>query len=608
MQGALRRKHTRKLAQGSKYLTKYNWDGLLQDWLHADSKTTLKDFATLHRCHLRTLRDKRLTVDGVQAKPFTLAWRKYYLAQKRLSDSALVKALDGVPVAKDRVFLRAVEQGKVLTEHIMKRAGEGFDSLTTGSAFEYTSAGEAARVAMQAASTLRELCLDLQGIPPEGDDFGWPMTKGFWPHAYQRDFIFDLPSTLKAAGDDVFLFAFIGGIGSGKTRCGAEKFGHLCWANRGTQGAIFGPTYRMLEDSTKQMFFKVLSEKGLSYKYRASDNSIMLYGDTKIVFRSMDDPQHLRGPEYAYFWMDEAGQLSSADAFNVIIGRMREVKATECCGLVTTTPDGLNWLYDELISKQSENHVKIYAANSEQNISLPAGYIDRLKALYDERFYAQEVCGKFLNIFAGQAYWNFDRSASVTDEYEYEAKFPIQLCVDFNVDPMCWNIIQQRNYRDGRTIDCCIDEIHIRTASTEVACKEFLNRYGKHQAGVHVHGDATGHSRMTAATRTDYQIIEQMLSAAMKGVEVYAGHYNPGVTDSIGAVNARLKNSVGVRSFFVHGRCVQTIRDFERVGFVSGTREIDKSQKDLTHHSDACRYYLFAKYPIRTVTVSRGAN
>jgi hypothetical protein len=306
--------------------------------------------------------------------------------------------------------------------------------------------------------------------------------------------------------------------------------------------------------------------------------------------------------------MDEPGQMPDPMAFNVIMGRMRDAKAPEPCGLITTTPNGLNWLYDELVTKSRENRVKLYHGTSEQNISLSEGYVDRLRALYDERFYAQEVLGKFIDIFAGQAYWNFDRSTSVSDEFEYDPTLPIVLCVDFNVDPMCWNVIQQRRYRDGRMVDTCVDEIHVRTAGTEIACKEFLNRYGTHKTGVHVHGDATGHSRATAATRTDYQIINEMLSKTIPAVEICTGRYNPSVTDSIAAVNARLKNAAGIRSFYVHPKCRETIRDFERVSFVPGTRELDKSQKDLTHHSDAVRYYLYAQYPVRKPTVTIQGN
>ena len=597
------RSRIKRRAPGQKTYTKYPWLALLEEWLRSDQSMLLLEFADLHRIPVATLRDKRLEVDGVPCHPFTVSYRKAHQRKAIANKTGIRAELEKIPPT-DRHFVRALELGQKLTEHIMKTAADNFDAMSA-KPFSYSSAGEAARVAMAAASTLRELSLDLQGIPAEDESYGWPLTKGFWPHAYQRDFIFDLPSTLNATGQSVYLFAFIGGIRSGKTRCGAEKFGHLCWVNRGMQAAIFGPTYRMLEDSTKAMFFKVLNEKSLSYKYRASDNSVTIFGDTRVLFRSMDNPEHLRGTEFSHFWIDEGGQLSDATAFRVIMGRMSEAKATEPCGIVTTTPNGLNWLYDECVTKKDENKVKIYYASTEQNISLLNEFTDRLKVLYDERFYAQEVQGKFIDIFAGQAYWNFDRTSSVTDEWEYNPRLPIKLCVDFNVDPMCWNIVQQFRFTDGRVIDVCIDELHVRTASTELTCREFLNRYGSHESGVHVHGDASGYSRSTNATKTDFQIIHDMLAQAnVPGVEIMAGRHHPLITESVSAVNARLKNTLGVRSFYFRSNCTYTISDMERVSFVPGTREIDKSNPELTHHSDACRYYIYSVHPLRSPRVT----
>lgn len=599
------RGHSRmkRRAPGQKTFSKYNWAALLEEWLRSDQDLLLREFADLHRLPMRTMVDKKLEVDGIPCRPFTVKFRKAFQI-KAINEKSNIRAeLEKIPKT-DRHYVYSLEIGRRLCEHILKTAADSFDAMSA-KPFCYSTAGEAARVAMAAAQELRAVCREAQGIPGEDEEHGWPMTKGFWPHAYQRDFMFDLPSNLKISGQDIYLYAFIGGIRSGKTRCGAEKFGDLCWRNRGMQAAIFGPTYRMLEDSTRAMFINVLNEKGLSYNYRASENSITLFGDTRILFRSMDNPERLRGTEFSHFWIDEAGQLPDSTAFKIIMGRQSNPGAKEPCGLVTTTPDGLNWLYDELVIKKDENKVKIYHASTEQNISLLAEYIDRLKTLYDERYYAQEALGKFLDIFAGQAYWNFDRTESVTDEWDYNKDLPINLCADFNVDPMCWQVIQQFRFTDGRVIDVCIDELHVRTASTEVTANEFLNRYGSHEGGVQVHGDASGYSRSTNATKTDYQIIKELLDVAnLPAVELKAGRHHPLITESVSAVNARLKNSTGARNFLVHPRCKNTISDLERTSFLAGTRELDKRDKERTHHSDACRYYLYSLYPLRKPTVT----
>lgn len=574
---------------------------LAKEWLRSSPVLTLTDFAKQHNVPERTLRQKQLIINGKKTLPFRTKERAAFQSTGLVSSHKIRSKLESVELQPGKHYIRALEQGRALLEHLMVRSAEGFEEMAS-TPLAYNSAGEAARVSMAAAKELRELCLELQGVPGADEDYGWPVTRGFWPHPYQRDFIFDTPETMRQHGGEMFLQAFIGGVGSGKTRCGAEKFGNLAWLNRGTQGGVFAPTYRMLEDSTKRVFFEVLGQKGLSYRYRASDNSVILFGDTRIIFRSMEKYEHIRGMELGYFWIDEPGQMSDGSAFNVIMGRVRDSKAPQACGLITSTPDGLNWLYDELVTRGRDNKVKLYAATTQQNVSLPKAYVKRLEALYDERYAKQELGGVFLDVFSGQAYWNFERAHSINNEIGYEPNLPLKLCFDLNVDPMCWGIVQTRRHRDGYDIDFVIDELHVRTASTEAVCAEFIERYRGHRAGVLVYGDSTCRSRATSATRTDYEIIKTALEREFLGVEMNIGKSNPAVTDSVAEVNARLKSGTGERMLFVNGdKCPETVKDFERVAFQPGTRLLDKKDRERTHHTDAIRYYISREYPIRTV-------
>lgn len=500
----------------------------------------------------------------------------------------------------DKIYNKAIAQSLILIEEIMIDSGAAFKQGISD-CLRFGTLGEAARVAIQASTELRSIALEKQGIPDDGENFGWPMTKGFHPHSYQRDFIFDTPETLKAeTGRDVFIFAFIGGVGSGKTRCGAEKFGDLCWRNRGSQLGMFAPTYRMLHDTTMRMFFEVLTNKGISWNYKASTETITIFGDTPILCRSMDNPEHYRGIEIAAYWMDEIQQLANRNAFDLAQARIRSTdETTEKAGLITATSNGFNWFYDVLVEEGEKNKVKIYHAETSQNYLLGKEYHERLMSLYDDRFAQQELCAKFIDVFAGQAYWNFKRSHSLNDDIELEKNLPLILMFDLNVDPMCWNVGQQRRHREGFDIDIILDEIHINTASTEEACKEFISRYKGHKAGVHVYGDSTSRNKSTATTRTDYKIIEDMLQKEFANVEFFIGRSNPAVTNRITAMNARLKTMDNERRLFVNSRCRFTIKDFERVGFKPGTRELDKTDPELTHHTDAIGYYIYKQYPVK---------
>lgn len=585
------RKATGGSQKGNKQDRKRDWTHLRHDW--ALSAKTIREWAKAQKLPISTVRR--------YIKPEN---RDAILAELGVSGDDYKNALTGKLAATGSKRYAASLDGSafMLQEMAIKASKLFIDRLDAGGTYARTEA--LGNLAIKAAQELRTVNYELAGLPADDDAEAYPLTRRFWPYWYQRDFIFDLPSA-----DDLFYFAFIGGIGSGKTRCGAEKFLDICYRNRARRHAIYGPTYRMLEDVTKPMVFNVLAAKNLSYRYNKTDNSILLFGDTKIAFRSLDNPDHLRGPAYAAVWLDEIGQLRDRKAFDIVSGRIRhdstehEMPPPEPCALVTTTPDGFNWLYDVLTEDTDEKRAKIYYAETEWNKALGPDYYPRLLTVYDDRFAEQELRGKFIELSAGAAYWNFNRKDHVYPKarIKYDSSAPLLLACDFNVDPMCWNIIQEPT-PDQSWI---IDEMHIRTAGTEIACKEFMRRYGDHKAGVHIYGDASSRRRVTSATRTDYVIIKTHLKA-MPDVKIMLNTANPREIDRIGAVNARLLDASGRRHLFVSDRCTKTIADFEKVVFKSGTRGIEKdpNKPELTHHSDAVGYYIYKKWPIRGVRIA----
>lgn len=570
---------------------KYDWPKIRKEWIACD-EVNLKKWAEKKGIPYSTAR-ANLSVTEKKTK------------QKRTNEEVLdfrKKLTDAGKGEKEQVYNRALKQSIALLEEILVEAGVEF---RTALAYRHAFKGpaEIGRLAIQAAGELRQVAIEYQGIPTDEEDFSWPLTRKFWPYPYQRDFIFDLPADLLRRGIDSFIFAFIGGIRSGKTRCGAEKFAYLAWKNRGSVLGVYSPTYRMLEDSTKSTFLEVLNNKGISYIHQKSDNSIVLFGDTKIIFRSLEKPDRLRGPTLAAAWMDEVGQMKTREGYDIVYGRVSDPDAVEPCMLITTTPDGLGWLYNVVVEEAIKNKVRLYHARTDQNTALEENYVERLKGVYDSRFAKQELEGEFINVFVGQAYWNFSREANVIPEgrIPYDKHLPLVLAFDLNIDPMCWNI-GQKHTKGSEYFDVFFDEIHMRTASTEEAAREFVRRYKGHKGGVLVHGDATARHGQTVTSRTDYEVICEIIGDALPGVEMRVGRGNPQVTDRILAVNARLKDAKGARKLFlVKEKCPETIKDFEQVAFKPGTRDLAKSDGERTHHTDAIGYYINREYPIRKI-------
>lgn len=532
--------------------------------------------------------------------------REEYLGDSRI-DAQLRKILDN---AKNR-YTASYDASYLLLSEMAAEASRLFQLCTTANSPK--GAFGMGRIAKEAMADLRQVCREMEQMPAPGEDAAvWPVTKDFWPLTSQRDFIFDLPSNTKGTEypDGAHIFAYVGGIGAGKTRAGAEKLGKLCELNRGSTLGAFAPTYRMLEDVTMKTFLEVCVNKGIPFERRKSDKAVVLWGDTTVLFRSMTEPDKIRGLNLSAAWLDEVAQLSSDEAFRVIQGRIRDQEAKELCIIITTTPNGFNWLYRVLVKNKQQNRVIEYKALTEDNLHLPENFPEQAKRVYDAKYAAQELYAEWVDVFTGRAYYNFSRKThellAAKCDRMYDPNRPLLLMCDFNVSPMAWEVGQSfRMAESGEEVTYVFDELYIDTTSTEETAREFLSRWGKHTAGVNIYGDAAGRHRHTSATRTDYQIIEDVFKAKkLPGVKINVGRSNPLHEERVKDVNARLRDANGVIHLYVSAKCEHLIEDLERVGFKAGTRQLDKSDPLVGHSSDGLGYYCNREHAIRRMKVS----
>lgn len=195
--------------------------------------------------------------------------------------------------------------------------------------------------------------------------------------------------------------------------------------------------------------------------------------------------------------------------------------------------------------------------------------------------------------------YTFDRQTNVRNDLAvHDPVLPLEVSVDFNVDPMCWVLGQHK----GDTA-WAFDEIVLDGgATTQDACREVLRRHpdGK-RTEVIVYGDATGRSRSTRSKDSDYDIIQRMLGSHYNRFRIEVGRDNPPVLSRVNAFNAMLKPARGTPRYFLHERCVTGAKDLSRVSFKPGTRDIDKTKdKHLSHWSDAEGYRMAELFPIST--------
>jgi hypothetical protein len=130
---------------------------------------------------------------------------------------------------------------------------------------------------------------------------------------------------------------------------------------------------------------------------------------------------------------------------------------------------------------------------------------------------------------------------------------------------------------------------------------------------VYVYGDATGSSRKTSASRTDWQIIKEFFGRNTERFKVQfrVPGANPPVKDRVNCLNARLCNYAGDRRVLIAPKCKELAKDFEQVGWKTDANgnalaELDKSDGLRTHVSDALGYMIAKEFPMRGVRGEKG--
>lgn len=383
---------------------------------------------------------------------------------------------------------------------------------------------------------------------------------------------------------------YSGPIGSGKSQALCQEALRMAYLNPGRLGLIGAPTYPMLRDATQRTLLDVLDEKRIPYELNKAENSL-IFADTKskVVFRSVDDFERLRGTNLAWFGIDEL-TYTPEEAWLRLQGRLRDPQARHLCGFAVWTPRGYDWVYERFLSERADGYFTVIAKPFENHHLLDKvpDFYERLKDSYDARLYQQEVLGEYLNLNSGKVYHAFERNSNVR-EVTVDPRRPLLWALDFNVDPMSAVIAQ----RGGETISV-LDEIVLSRASTYEACEEFRTRFPYHPAGLVVYADATG-ARMQTAGTSDLDIIRQFLRQnGYEKVQFRVPKANPRVLDRVALVNAKLKSASEESHLAVSPKCKELIKDFEQVGFKDESAVIDKDRDPKrTHLSDALGYLVW---------------
>jgi predicted phage terminase large subunit-like protein len=195
----------------------------------------------------------------------------------------------------------------------------------------------------------------LERIGPYGPKFAWFIEHGYKPHLWQALF-----HTMETDGNLTRFRHLVAGRRGGKTLSAVWEVIYYC-----IHPEAYWHDFHGIE-SSKPLWVWVLSKDyktgtaarigirtalketglkyGTDYKENKGDKFIEFSNDSFLEFKTADDPQSLRGAGLHILWIDEAGFITSSEAWEVVSPSLADNLGAL---ITTTTPLGKNWYYQE---------------------------------------------------------------------------------------------------------------------------------------------------------------------------------------------------------------------------------------------------------------------
>ena len=392
------------------------------------------------------------------------------------------------------------------------------------------------------------------------------------------------------------LVMLVSGLGGGKTRIGCRWAIDRAWANHPIPVYCFEPTYPMVRRVLRPGFQELCDEMGLPHRWMAGEHIMRIDVAGRrlmIPCLSASNSDHVKGPNIAAAWIDEAGQVDD-DAIKQIRARVRHPGASVRQMLLTGTPEGMRGAFYDLAEgdvktiakRRAEGTLEVIRARTGDNPFLPPGYVEEELGDLDPHEREQYELGLFVPP-RGRVYGGWSEANKLDDVATFERHGSPFMACDFNVMKMSWCcgwILGDRMCVTGELIaDNTDTEEHAQRA------REWWRDQDVEPREVTVYGDAAGNQRRTSAGagRTDWTALS---AAGFRAQRVPPS--NPAVRDRVFALNAKLRRNEVLVSPSRAPETVRSLSQQERDQW----GEPDKS-RGLDHMADALGYAVARLWP-----------
>ncbi|HBP18000.1 MAG TPA: hypothetical protein DEA08_09430 [Planctomycetes bacterium] len=152
----------------------------------------------------------------------------------------------------------------------------------------------------------------------------------------------------------------VAGRQSGKTHWASFEVLRIAMERPGSFSAVLAPTYQIAQTAIDKL--RAMASEIPGAVWKEQKKRLLLPNGSKVAVFSADRKESVRGPSIdGVFWVDEGAYLSER-AYEAALGALASGNGRV---IVTTTPVGKNWVYQEFTSDDVENaHFRFRSSDS----------------------------------------------------------------------------------------------------------------------------------------------------------------------------------------------------------------------------------------------------
>lgn len=439
----------------------------------------------------------------------------------------------------------------------------------------------------------------------------------------QYEFMFGIPDDaftrvgkdgLPKLYNDIALYQ--GGFGSGKTFCGSLRGLYFALSWGGCKGLVTAKSQDLLDNTTKAKYIEHLGnigmKEGIHWWFENRKTLMVFINGSTIMFKTAADWEQFRSMEFSWIELEEASFLEEK-LFLELLGRLRQPKRDEWIDyyrslFMHTNPQGKRgWLNKNFINPKTKHKSYRYVtASTRENIFLGEEYVETLEEQYSAEQLEELVEGRDVDNDNTVAFPQFT-SDNIKDNIEIDYNYPLILSCDFNYNPMCWYLMQERN---GTWY--VIKELIKQNVTTKQMCEliqPVLDETG--MRNIIIMGDS--HGRDLKTNGTDYGVmLNHFNNERGYNTTLRVQKSNPPIKERLAVLRGYIKNAKGKIRLYVDSSCEKLLYNFEEcknnlgnAGLhipTDGEIQSDDNKRFLIHPIDATSYPIFYLNNLREKT------